>query len=167
MRRFAALASAVAIVATSAVSVTTPAVASPRPAAPTAKSSCVIDLDVQSVVCAESEAAALRKSDATRASARASLVIARFWDGRYQEGPVLTATKSTPCTSTTSDFEVGWANLNDFGWNNRIESLLTYNQCDAKLHDFVGYQGQATAWLDRYDNLGRDWSNRATSIAFS
>ncbi|MGI5211439.1 hypothetical protein [Plantactinospora sp. CA-290183] len=128
---------------------------------------CAVNLDTGAVTCAESEERALRA-----VGARASLVIARTYDGINYTGTVLAWVQSRACTPSY-DSEFQWGDLRKTAagnLNNRISSVRTYHRCDVKLFDGFTFTGAQSTWIDASANLAAvrtGWSNRASSIKFS
>ncbi|SDE01537.1 peptidase inhibitor family I36 protein [Actinokineospora iranica] len=134
------------------------------PASADADRHCVANLDTQVVRCADTPAGAMRLATGPGALA---LTIAIFYDGTGYTGATYTWVQSRACTPTY-DSEWQWGNLGDLGWNNRVSSVHTYNQCDVKFYDGFEFTGAASTWIDNHSDLGvLGWNNRAGSVKFS
>lgn len=126
---------------------------------------CVGDLDTGRVTCAGSPDDARQLSDI----GASALTIAIFYDSTGFSGATFTWTQSSACTPSY-DAEWQWDDLADIGWNNRVTSVRTYNQCDVKLFDGKNFGGASSVWIDSASNLGTigdGWNNRASSVKFS
>ncbi|HEY0640775.1 MAG TPA: hypothetical protein VGD67_24350 [Pseudonocardiaceae bacterium] len=152
------------VLAAGGSAVATAAPAPDRPAVVGHGQHCVANLDSGVVGCAD------RPGDAVRlAGSVDALTIARFYDGTGYSGATFTWTQSRQCTPSY-DAEWQWDNLADIGWNNRVSSVHTYNQCDVRLFDGTNFSGAASTWIDASSNLGAigdGWNNRASSVKFS
>ncbi len=145
------------------VGAATPAVASEG--RQTSTQHCIRNLDTGRTTCASSPQQARQLSDATLAS----LTIAIFYDGTSYTGATFTWVQSRQCTASY-DSEWQWGDLGSLGWNNRVSSVHTYNQCDVKFYDGTNFTGASSVWIDQSANLaavGTGWSNRASSVKFS
>jgi hypothetical protein len=124
---------------------------------------CVTNLDTKATACSSSMV------DAKRQVAAASITIAIFYDGTGYSGATHTWVQAHACSSGY-DEEWQWDDLSEIGWNNRVSSVHTYNQCDVKFFDGFNFSGAASTWIDQSSNLaaiGTGWSNRAGSVKFS
>ncbi|MEU6073919.1 hypothetical protein [Micromonospora sp. NPDC047074] len=128
---------------------------------------CVGNLDTGRITCASDQQQARQLSDV----GAAALTIAIFYDntGYNTAAGTFTWTQSRQCTSTY-DNEFEWVDLSSVGWNNRVSSVHTYNQCDVKFYNLANFGGASSTWIDQASNLGTigdGWSNRAGSVKFS
>ncbi|HEV7653037.1 MAG TPA: hypothetical protein VGP26_33190 [Actinophytocola sp.] len=124
---------------------------------------CVTNLDTKVTRCATTPEAA--KQDV----GPAALTIAIFYDGTGYSGTTYTWVQAHACTPSY-DEEWQWDDLSGIGWNNRVSSVHTYNQCDVKFFDGFNFTGASSTWIDQSSNLGTmgtGWSNRAGSVKFS
>lgn len=142
---------------------TAPASAAAHKTTPTRH--CVTNLDTRRTVCADDQQRARLLSDA----GITTLTIAIFYDGTGYTGATHTWVQSRQCTATY-DAEWQWADLGDIGWDNRVSSVHTYNQCDVKFYGGINFTGASSTWIDQSSNLsliGDGWNNRASSVKFS
>lgn len=105
------------------------------------------------------------------AGVTALVLSARFFDLKNRDfsGAYLELYYPSACTPAYDNENRGFIDLGS-SWNNRISSLNTFNQCDAKLFDGAGYSGAESTWIDVYDDLatlGNGWNNRAGSVRLS
>lgn len=145
------------------VGVAAPAAASEGRKAPLQH--CIGNVDTGRITCADNPREARQRSDV----GATALTIAIFYDGTGYSGATFTWTQSRQCTSGY-DAEWQWDNLGEIGWNDRVSSVHTYNQCDVKLYGGTYFTGADSVWIDQSSNLGAigdGWNNRASSVKFS
>jgi hypothetical protein len=99
--------------------------------------------------------------------------IAVLYEDVGYEGRILLVSGSHPCTTTTGDVDYYLRDLriNGTGWNDRISSFKSYNQCDVRFFEHINFGGEWFPyyyWGDYSANLGwYGWNDRASSIMFS
>ncbi|MGH3662070.1 MAG: hypothetical protein ACRDT8_11870 [Micromonosporaceae bacterium] len=95
---------------------------------------------------------------------------ARFFDAIDYGGNTLTLCVPRQC-SASYDNEGALFNWPDlFEWNNRANSVKTFNSCDVKLFGLENFNGESSTWIDARANLasvGTGWNNRASSVKLS
>jgi hypothetical protein len=155
------------VAATSVIGTTLlPASAAAAPAVASA-AHCVAALDTHRVACASDEKTALRL--ATPSAAATSVVVARFYDGTNYSGSSTPVYAPRACTASY-DAEWQYADFRDFGWNDRVSSVKTYNHCDVKFYKDINFGGGSSTWIDASANLsaiGTGWNNVASSAKLS
>lgn len=136
---------------------------------------CVVAIETDEVSCGESRAEAQAALD-TRSATWTDIL--SVYDGRNFSGTeVLFRTTGGAC-SATYDREIEYPDLrrletpdgDPLNINNWISSVRTYNRCDVKLYDDLGFEGAASTWIDESSNLsnvGSGWLNRASSLTIS
>ncbi|TDC26175.1 hypothetical protein E1265_04995 [Streptomyces sp. 8K308] len=149
---------------------------------------CVIDLDdlAQEGVCFATE------DDATAyVEAQADYVLLEVYDwiGLNADGPHAYYVGNAPCTPTTDDIDhtvptlyeltYNFANPDSVSMNDSFSSVITHEQCDIRLSDWVNNNpdGPRSGWIDHCTNLTGsgagdcptvlNWNNRASSFMLS
>jgi hypothetical protein len=140
-----------------------PQAAGAPPAAP-----CAVNLETGQAACG-ADAAQARQLVA----AAGDVLVARLYRNTgFDDNPPLSLYAPHSCSESYDD-EFGWpdlGNVNGFSWNDMISSVRTYDNCDVKLHDRVGYGGPSSTWIDASSNLanvGAGWNNKASSVSVS
>ncbi len=118
-----------------------------------------------------------------------ALVTVHDWIGLNHSGPWTTYFGPRPCSSTTSDVDFRVSSLYDVYFtapsddrvteNDAYSSVVTYNQCDIKLSDWVNNNpdGDQSGWIHSCTNLNgsgqgdcptvQSWYDRASSFLLS
>ncbi|WP_439660649.1 hypothetical protein ACSHWB_03515 [Lentzea sp. HUAS TT2] len=94
-----------------------------------------------------------------------------LYDGNNKTGACITFWKFGACSASTSDIEGAW-NLAGWSWDNRANSVDTYNKCDLRLYDARDCPsgGVRSTWIDESADLrlgSINWQNRATCVEIS
>jgi hypothetical protein len=94
-----------------------------------------------------------------------------LYDGNTWTGSCITFWTFGACTTSTTDIEGLW-NLAGWGWDNRANSVHTYNKCDIRLYDVrdCPSSGLRSTWIDQSADLrlgSVNWQNRATCVEIS
>lgn len=94
-----------------------------------------------------------------------------LYDSNNYTGACVTFWKYGACSASTTDIE-GLFNLSGWGWDNRANSVRTYNKCDLKLFDVRDCPGSGTrsTWIDQSADLrlgSINWQNRASCVEIS
>ncbi|WP_330273513.1 hypothetical protein OG205_43105 [Lentzea sp. NBC_00516] len=94
-----------------------------------------------------------------------------LYDSNNYTGACITFWKYGACTASTSDIEGAW-NLAGWSWDNRANSVRTYNKCDLMLFDARDCPGGGTrsTWIDQSADLrlgSINWQNRASCVQIS
>ncbi|MFI6102501.1 hypothetical protein ACIA8G_43715 [Lentzea sp. NPDC051213] len=94
-----------------------------------------------------------------------------LYDGNNHTGACITFWKYGSCTASTGDIEGAW-NLAGWSWDNRANSVDTYNKCDLRLYDArdCPSSGLRSTWIDESADLrlgSVNWQNRATCVEIS
>lgn len=129
---------------------------------------CAVNLETGRAAC-HADAAQARQL----VGAAGDVLVARLYRNTgFDDNPPLSLYAPHSCSESYDD-EFGWpdlGNVNGYSWDNRISSVRTYNNCDVKLHDKVGYEGASSTWIDESSNLanvGDGWNDRASSVSVS
>jgi hypothetical protein len=92
-----------------------------------------------------------------------------LYDSNNYAGACITFWKYGSCSASTTDIE-GLFNLSGWGWDNRANSVRTYNKCDLKLYDSRDCPGSGSTWIDQSADLrlgSINWQNRASCVEIS
>jgi hypothetical protein len=182
-----------AIAACTVLAVAVPTAGTATAASPVAKSDgshCVFDLEdpAQDGVCFESKD---EVNAYVEAQAEVILVEVYDWVGLNADGPHRYGTGTSACTATTNDVDYRVSTLyglnydrqnpNGVSMNDTYSSLITRNECDIRLSDWVNNNpdpdNPKSGWIDYCTNLNGsgqgdcpsvlNWNDRASSFVLS
>jgi hypothetical protein len=148
--------------ATMVEDVPTSTVASPQPLRATATPYCVVDLASSETACYQTEDEALGSCGYLHVTVYDGLNFTTAAPRYHYCG-------NLPCLTGVSYVEPRldyyWEGTN-YGVNNRISSVETFNNCRVKFYDYYDPSrpdNSSSAWIVRDGNLA-EWSNRASSF---
>lgn len=140
--------------------------AAPSVAAVPAERHCVANIETGVAKCYSTKADADRFGTGERLPL---LSLVAFYDGFNKTGSSYTVQGPRECTTSTSDYDYSHPDMNRFGWNDRVSSVVTAHKCDIWFSSDVNYEGECgNRWIDAQMDLRADsCNNRASSYDLS